>query len=126
MSWTLSLKGLEKPRNPAALSDVHPLLASLVDAFSAATIVRLLDVDPAIMTRWMKDAPISAEMAARILDLHAVLSRAFQVFHPRHAMLWLLGSEPFFDGARPIDILALRGAAPLIQALQGIGAGAYA
>ncbi len=37
-------------------------------------------------------------------------------------MLWLIGSEPFFDGARPLDVLALRGAAPLHASLQGIDA----
>jgi len=31
---------------------VNPLLASLVSAFSAASIARLLDVDPAMATRW--------------------------------------------------------------------------
>ncbi len=126
MSWTPTLERAEEPHNPAALSDVHPLLVRLVEAFSAAAIARMLDVNPAMMSRWMNGAPISAEMTGRILDLHAVLSRAFQVLQPRHAMLWLLGSEPFFNGARPLDVLALRGAAPLIQALQGIDAGAFA
>lgn len=126
MSWTPALERAEEPRNPGALTDVHPLLARLVEAFSAATMARILDVNPAMITRWMNGAPVSAEMTARILDLHAVFSRAFQVFQPRHAMLWLLGSEPFFDGARPLDVLALRGAAPLIAALRGINAGAYA
>ncbi len=126
MSWTPTLERTEEPRNAGALRDVHPLLKQLIEAFNAAFVARLLDVDPAMLTRWNNGAPISAEMTTRILDLHAVLSRAFQVFRPHQVMLWLQGSEPFFDGARPIDVLALRGAAPLISALNGIDAGAYA
>ncbi len=41
-------------------------------------------------------------------------------------MQWLVGQEPFLDGSRPIDVLAIRGVAPLIEALDGIDAGAYA
>lgn len=126
MSWTPTLERVDEPRNPAALSDVHPLLAALVDAFSAAVVARILGVNSAMITRWTGGAPISSEMTRRILDVHAVFSRAFQIFQPRQAMLWLFGQEPFFDGARPLDVLALRGAAPLLQALQGIEAGAYA
>jgi len=51
MSLTPNLKRIWEPRNPAALSDVNPLLARLVSAFSAASIARLLDVDPAMATR---------------------------------------------------------------------------
>jgi len=126
MSWTPTIERPEEPSNPSALSDVHPLLDRMIEAYSAATVARLLDVNAAMVTRWTKGGPISPEMTARILDLHAVISRAFQVFQPRHAMLWLLGSEPLLGGARPLDVLALRGAAPLIQALHGIEAGAYA
>jgi hypothetical protein len=41
-------------------------------------------------------------------------------------MDWLVGSEPFLDDARPIDILVKDGAAPLIRALHAIEALAYA
>jgi hypothetical protein len=41
-------------------------------------------------------------------------------------MDWLVGNEPFFGGARPIDVLASQGASPLIAALAAIEVTAYA
>ena len=38
----------------------------------------------------------------------------------------LVGSEPFFDGARPLDVLVRRGVTPLIEALAAIEADGYA
>ena len=65
-------------------------------------------------------------MRGRVVDLHDVLNRALLVFPADIAVLWLFGSEPFLDGKRPIDVLTIRGAAPLIDALRNIEAGAYA
>jgi len=62
----------------------------------------------------------------RVMDLHDVLTRALQVFQPRTAVDWLVGSEPFLDHARPIDVLVARGSAPLIEALRNIDGGGYA
>jgi uncharacterized protein (DUF2384 family) len=69
---------------------------------------------------------ISAEMGRRIVDLHDILTRALRVFDREAAALWLTGSEPLLGGARPIDVLVLQGAAPVIAALDGIVQGAYA
>jgi len=65
-------------------------------------------------------------MAKRVIDLHDVLNRALQIFNAGTAVEWLVGHEPFLDGSRPIDVLVLRGVAPLIEALDNIDAGAYA
>lgn len=86
----------------------------------------MLDVDPAMITRWTRGGPVSDVMRKRILDVHDVLSRALQIFSPQITMQWLVGHEPFLNDARPIDVLAQRGAAPLIQALDGIESGGYA
>jgi len=114
------------PKDPRALADVQPLLARLVAAYGHNPIARLLDVDAAMVTRWNRGAKISPAMTQRILDLHAVLARALQVFAPETATQWLVGHEPFLNEARPIDVLAVRGAAPLIEALDAIASGAYA
>lgn len=71
-----------------------------------------------MITRWRRKGPISRDMSRRIVDLHDVLSRALQIMQPSTVMDWLIGSNPHLGGARPIDVLALRGAAPVIAALQ--------
>jgi putative toxin-antitoxin system antitoxin component (TIGR02293 family) len=98
----------------------------LVEAYGHNVVARLLDVDAAMLTRWKGGANISSDMSHRILDVHTVLVHALQVFAPEVATQWLVGHEPFLNDARPIDVLAVRGAGPLIEALDAIAAGAYA
>jgi uncharacterized protein (DUF2384 family) len=127
MTWTIALQRIDAPQNPDALADVHPLLDRLVRAFGPRPLSRLLDVRPGSVANWMSGhRRISGEMARRIIDLHDILNRALQVFPPSTAARWLVGNEPFLDNKRPIDVLALRGAAPLIEALDNIDVGAYA
>ncbi len=115
------------PKNPKALSDVVPLLERLESAFGARSLAKLLDVGASTVTSWTsRRYAISPEYAQRVIELHDVLVRALQVFQPRTAMDWLVGNEPFLGGARPVDVLVTRGAAPLIDALEGIEATAYA
>ncbi|TAM61778.1 DUF2384 domain-containing protein [bacterium] len=127
MAWSLLLQYLEAPTNPGALSAVQPLLARLVEAYGIRPLARLLGVGPGTVANWNSGRRrMSAEMTKRVIDLHDILNRALQVFPPDTAARWLVSSEPFLDHHRPIDVLALRGAAPLIEALEAIDAGAYA
>lgn len=109
------------------LTDLRPLLARIVEALGTNSAARLLDADRAQVSRWnaAKEA-ISAEMGRRIVDLHDVLTRILRVYPPEAASLWLAGSEPLLGGARPIDVLAIEGASPVIRAIDGIAQGAYA
>jgi uncharacterized protein (DUF2384 family) len=124
--WSPLIDPLAKPKDAEALTDVRPLLSRLVEAYGHNVVARLLDVDAAMLTRWKGGANISSDMSHRILDVHTVLVHALQVFAPEVATQWLVGHEPFLNDARPIDVLALRGAGPLIEALDAIAAGAYA
>ena len=65
-------------------------------------------------------------MRRRIIDLDYVFVRVLRLFDGERARLWLIGSEPLLGGARPLDVLTLRGPAPLIRALDGIEAGVFA
>jgi len=108
------------------LSDMRPLLARLVEALGTNAAARLLDADRAQVSRWGSgQEPVSAEMGRRIVDLHDILTRIVRVFEPEAAAMWLTGSEPLLGGARPIDVLVLEGAAPVIRAIDGVMQGAY-
>jgi len=115
-------------RPPAeALADATPLLARVVEALGTNAAARLLDADRAQVSRWMagKEA-IGGEMGRRIVDLHDVLVRILRVYNREAAAMWLVGSEPLLGGARPIDVLSMEGASPVIRAIDGIAQGAYA
>jgi uncharacterized protein (DUF2384 family) len=106
---------------------VTPLLARVIEALGTNAAARLLGADRAQVSRWNAGIEsIGSEMGRRIVDLHDVLTRILRVYGREAAALWLVGSEPLLGGARPIDILVLEGAAPVIRAIDGIAAGAYA
>jgi uncharacterized protein (DUF2384 family) len=110
-----------------ALADVTPLLARVIDALGTNAAARLLGADRGQVSRWNSGTEsIGSEMGRRIVDLHDVLTRILRVYGRDAAAMWLVGSEPLLGGARPIDILVLEGAAPVIRAIDGISAGAYA
>jgi hypothetical protein len=50
----------------------------------------------------------------------AVLLRACRLFDPVVVPDWLEGSEPHLGGARPIDVLEMLGASPVLVSLAAI------
>src|SRR5580658_8794976 len=126
-AWTPIAKTIVLRPSAAALADVSPLLARVVEALGTNASARLLGADRAQVSRWKSGIEsIGAEMGRRIVDLHDVLTRILRVYGRDAAAMWLVGSEPLLGGARPIDVLALEGAAPVIRAIDGISEGAYA
>lgn len=114
---------------PAAddLIDVRPLLSRIINALGTNATARLLGADRGQVSRWTsKKESVGAEMARRIIDVHDILTRILRVYERESAAMWLVGSEPLLGGARPIDVLVIEGAAPVIRAIDGIAQGAYA
>lgn len=110
-----------------ALADVRPLLGRIVEALGTNATARVLGVDRAMVSRWSSGTePIGVEMGRRVVDLHDILTRILRVYGPEAAAMWLVGSEPLLGGARPIDVLVMEGASPVIRAIDGITQGAYA
>jgi uncharacterized protein (DUF2384 family) len=126
-TWTVMTKTVVFKTSALGLADVSPLLARVVDSLGTNAAARLLGADRAQVSRWTsgKEA-IGSEMGRRIVDLHDVLTRILRVYKPEVAAMWLVGSEPLLGGARPIDVLAMEGAAPVVRAIDGIASGAYA
>jgi uncharacterized protein (DUF2384 family) len=126
-TWSPMIEQLDPAAKPEVLLDVAPLLARLVEAYPQAVVARLLGVDRSLITRWVKnEREISPAMRSRILEVHDVLTRVHQVFDPTLAARWLVGHEPLLGGARPIDVMGIRGAAQVIDALDAIASGGYA
>jgi Protein of unknown function (DUF2384) len=126
MAWTISPDRIEPPADAAALADIRPLFRRLVKAFGPRPLSRLLDVGPGTVANWTSGhRTMSAEMIRRVIALHDIWTRALQIFQPATAARWLVGNEPLLEGQRPIDVLTVRGAAPVIEALDNIDVGAY-
>lgn len=125
--WVPAAKGVVFRQSAGALADVTPLLARVIEALGTNAAARLLGADRSQVSRWCAGLEsISNEMGRRIVDLHDILTRILRVYGREAAAMWLVGSEPLLGGARPIDILVLEGAAPVIRAIDGIAEGAYA
>lgn len=126
-AWIPTAKAVVLRQSASALADVTPLLARVIEALGTNAAARLLGADRAQVSRWNAGTEsIGSEMGRRIVDLHDVLTRILRVYGREAAAMWLVGSEPLLGGARPIDVLVLEGAAPVIRAIDGIAEGAYA
>src|ERR1017187_1934505 len=126
-AWIPTAKAVVLRQSADALADVTPLLGRVIEALGTNAAARLLGADRAQVSRWNAGIEsIGSEMGRRIVDLHDVLTRILRVYGREAAALWLAGSEPLLGGARPIDVLVLEGAAPVIRAIDGIAEGAYA
>lgn len=107
----------------AAVSGAMPQTAVrtgfLIEALgSGAEVARLLGVNRSQPSQWRsgKEAP-SARAARQLLDLDYVMAKALQIWPAEAALEWFHGSNDHLDGARPIDVLKLRGTTEVVKAL---------
>jgi len=125
-TWTPIVKNVTLRPAADALADVTPLLQRVVEALGAKGAASLLGADRPQVSRWMKGTEeIGSEMGRRIVDLHDILTRVIRIYTREGAARWLVGSDPLLGGARPIDVLVVEGAAPVIRALEGLAQGTF-
>jgi hypothetical protein len=97
----------------------------LTEVLGGATLARLLGVSRSQPTQWRKGAEQPGPVAAReLVDLDHVLARALMLFPPRVAVDWLTSSNAFLNGARPLEVLKVRGSSEVIAALDAAESGA--
>ncbi|MBB3035911.1 hypothetical protein [Hoyosella altamirensis] len=90
----------------------------LVDRFGSRGLARMIGVSPSQPTRWAqgKEHP-GPDSATLLIDLEHILARARLVWGEPTAIDWFSGHNAYLQGARPIDVLKLRGPAPVLDAL---------
>lgn len=109
-----------------ALVPADEKLDGLVRAVGNNRVAELLQVSRSQPSRWRTGKEgIGAESARKVLDLEYVLSRLVQVYAPEVADTWLRSFNAHL-GARPIDVLKLRGAGPVVEAIDAEAQGAFA
>lgn len=95
---------------------------------SKAKLAQVLKVSASQPTRWIRgeESP-NSENTRAIVDLEHVVTRARLLWGDDATVSsWLNGRNAFLDGARPIDVVALQGSGPVIDALDQETAGVFA
>lgn len=93
---------------------------------SNTQVAELLDVNRSQPSRWRSGAEQPSPKKAReLIDLDHVLARAMLIWAPEVAIDWLVGSNSYLDGARPLDVLRTRGTAEVLEALEAAASGAF-
>ncbi len=101
--------------------------AFVVGVLGNGRTAELLGVSKSQPSRWKTAAEVPAPVtASRLIDLDAVLAKLVLLWDRSLADAWLTGSNPYLDGARPIDVLAMAGAADVLRAIDEEASGAYA
>lgn len=139
---TSRARGISKPIevgiNGGALNGHHKKLVELavpqqragflIRALGSQTrVADLLEVSRSQPGKWSKGEELpSPERARALIDLDHVVARVVSWLGPDMTISWLNGSNAFLDGARPIDVLRVRGSSEVIDALDAEMSGAYA
>lgn len=127
MAARLAPPHLAVKRSGADAFPVADEVERVVSVLGSNVVADLLGVARSQPGRWRKGAEqISPGNRRRLTDLDHVLNRLLQVLWPELAGEWLTAPNPHLSGARPIDVLILRGAGPVLHALDALDQGAYA
>lgn len=98
----------------------------VVAVLGSNTVADLLQVSHSQPSRWRAgEERLSPANRARLVDLDHVLNRLLQVLWPEEASAWLTAQNPHLGG-RPVDVLAICGGGPVIDAIDALAQGAYA
>lgn len=90
-------------------------------------LARALGVSASQPSRWKagKESP-SPDMARRLVDLDHVVARALLVWDPSVVPDWLSSPNGHLGGATPLGVMATRGPAEVLMALDALEAGGFA
>lgn len=99
----------------------------LVSAFgSSSALAAILGVSRSQPGKWSKgEETPSPESARLLLDLDHVMARAALIWPMSVAQEWMVGSNSYLEGARPVDVLKTRGSTEVIEALDAAMAGSF-
>lgn len=116
----------QRSERPEAVSAVAERVDRLVRTLGNNRVADLLGVSPSQPSRWRRGQEgIAPHNQRRVVDLDYVLARLLQLYPRAQAEIWLRSYNQHL-GARPVDVLHLRGPALVIQALEAEEQGAYA
>ena len=94
----------------------------LVDALGTATrVAECLGVTRPLLSKWRAGTVMPTPAQAKLLvDLDHVVARGSLIYVPEIVNEWLFGHDSYLEGARPIDVLHLRGSADVLAPLDSL------
>jgi uncharacterized protein (DUF2384 family) len=120
-------RAVELKANAVEYFAIMAKLRRIIESLSLSAAADVLGVDRSQLDRCRKGKEaMSAELTRRIADVEYVLDRALRVMPPDEVGPWLTEPEPLLGGSIPLNVLTLKGAGPVVTALDGIAAGAFA
>jgi hypothetical protein len=109
-----------------AAAHVEQRLAYIIEQLGSNEVSRLLGVSQSQPSRWRGGREgMAPDSRRRILDLDYVMARLLEIYPAAIARIWLESHNAHL-GARPIDVLRIRGAQPVVSAIDAEAEGAYA
>lgn len=125
MAWSIDVRQLRVKRI-TKLGAVRPRMQYFVNALGNEAAGALLGINGEEMLRIIAgDQEITHELSRRLLAVDHVLARALLVFAPAALIAWLHEPVRTFRGAKPVEVLAERGASPLLALLDAVTSGCY-
>ncbi len=110
-----------------ASDDMRRRVTWLIGALGNNRVAELLGVSRSQPSRWKSgDERVAPRNRRAVLDLEYVMARLYELWTPEVAAIWLESSNAHLGGARPADVLRLRGAAEVVDAIDAEDEGAYA
>jgi hypothetical protein len=94
----------------------------LINALGTATrVAECLGVTRPLLSKWRAGTVMPTPAQAKLLvDLDHVVARGSLIYVPEIVNEWLFGHDSYLEGARPIDVLHLRGNADVLAALDSL------
>lgn len=111
----------------AELFRVDDQVERVIAVLGNNAVARVLSVSASQPSRWRSGREqVSPENRRKLADLDYVLDRLLLEIYPDQVPMWLTSPNAHLGGARPVDVLQLRGAASVLPAVDALAVGAFA
>lgn len=118
---------VRKAEGVARLFRVDDQVERVIAVLGNNTVARVLGVSTSQPSRWRSGREqVSPENRRKLADLDYVLDRLLIELYPDEVGMWLTSPNAHLGGARPADVLQLRGAAAVLPAIDALAVGAFA
>ena len=119
--------GLRRGLAEISLYQPQPQVIRLIEILGNNLLAELIGVNQSQPSMWKSGKErVSPENQRKLSDLDHVMNRLLIEMYPEQATQWLQGNNPHLNFARPMDVLVLKGASKVLDAIDALSSGSYA